>query len=899
MPYTRITSKNIENNTIDTVDIKDGAVTVDKINIDKDLSANGHKITGLANPTDNSDAATKAYVDAHTGNQLPPATSGQTLRYDGTAWVADSNLYNDGTNIGIGTINPGSKLDVSGTVQLRGAADKTGLYVDSNGNVGIGSTNTMNSLLFIRNSTNTKFTLNIYPYQEPNDNSSNSAAGPYIPKGTALLFNAPIESALDNGRMLIYFTQPNSSGIWTGAYIGSVVGDTPNGGSHIVFGRRTGANTWAETVRIDKNGNVGIGTTAPHAKLDVNGIGIMSGDDWGIRLRSTDDKNRMHLGWYSSRNRMEISTWNEINGWESVPLAIMSNTVSFSGNVGIGTTNPSEKLHVVGNIGISAGTNAFIGTKDNYALSLRTNNTDRIYITNNGNVGIGTTSPGAKLHISGTETLGGIINSSRIIVGGNGGDAMLHLMETTDGWNIRHKASDNTLRFSNVLAGTDWVTFTENGNVGIGITSPTEKLDIVGNIRLSGNLLIGNGTSGDKIIIANNADTNKPKIRYNDTNKKWEFTNDGTTWNDIGSGGGTPGGTNTQIQFNDNGTFGGANIYYDKITGNVGIGTTSPSEKFDVVGNIGLKGYLKQEFPTSNLSATGIIIPIIAGENLSAGDVLKIGVDGKYYKAHAAYSEGGPAVALAIKNINVNSTGKALVKGYWLDTSKNYQVGGELYLSTTIGGITQTQPTSDGNIIQKIGIALTNNLIEFNPAQLYMEYKSIPYRVNLTNVINDYPLQVGEEAYIAFTNATSVPLHIQTQSGTYYELKIITSNNIGTSGGVGNNVYLNPNNTTYANAFNGVVIYFNYNDASSSSFKGTFNSFRIGWAIVDTKTFIINYTTHKTIRTLNMQTGTSAGILSVTIESCVWNDTTTPWTSLGTITFPQSTSGYILIRRLQ
>jgi hypothetical protein len=45
----------------------------------------------------------------------------------------------------------------------------------------------------------------------------------------------------------------------------------------------------------------------------------------------------------------------------------------------------------VGNIGISAGANAFVGTKDNYALSLRTNNTDRIFITNGGNVGIGTT----------------------------------------------------------------------------------------------------------------------------------------------------------------------------------------------------------------------------------------------------------------------------------------------------------------------------------------------------------------------------------------------------------------------------------------------------------------------------------------------------------------------------
>ena len=40
------------------------------------------------------------------GSSLPTGTAGQTLRSDGNSWIADSTIYNDGTKIGIGTVNP-------------------------------------------------------------------------------------------------------------------------------------------------------------------------------------------------------------------------------------------------------------------------------------------------------------------------------------------------------------------------------------------------------------------------------------------------------------------------------------------------------------------------------------------------------------------------------------------------------------------------------------------------------------------------------------------------------------------------------------------------------------------------------------------------------------------------
>ncbi|MBL7780677.1 MAG: hypothetical protein JNM22_05620 [Saprospiraceae bacterium] len=43
---------------------------------------------------------------------LPSGTSGQTLRHNGSAWVANSILYNDGTNIGVNTSSPGERLEI-------------------------------------------------------------------------------------------------------------------------------------------------------------------------------------------------------------------------------------------------------------------------------------------------------------------------------------------------------------------------------------------------------------------------------------------------------------------------------------------------------------------------------------------------------------------------------------------------------------------------------------------------------------------------------------------------------------------------------------------------------------------------------------------------------------------
>jgi hypothetical protein len=71
---------------------------------------------------------------------LVSGTNGQTLRHDGNTWVATSNLFHDGNNVGIGNTSPSTKLDVSGGVRMTGFAMPTGagankvLTSDASGN---------------------------------------------------------------------------------------------------------------------------------------------------------------------------------------------------------------------------------------------------------------------------------------------------------------------------------------------------------------------------------------------------------------------------------------------------------------------------------------------------------------------------------------------------------------------------------------------------------------------------------------------------------------------------------------------------------------------------------------------------------------------------------------------
>ena len=274
----------------------------------------------------------------------------------------------------------------------------------------------------------------------------------------------------------------------------------------------TYASSAAPASGLIVEGNVGIGTDNPGAKLDVAGtilatgtITSSNGAGGGLRLGNSDY--RIEGGTYFGDLRYTAPR----HRWYEGSSFVM--TID-GGNVGIGATGPDAKLDVHNINGGNATTRAEM--KAEAVLKLRphtTNSTNMLFsqvnngggmgitVTNGsatanwdialnpygGNVGIGTDSPVSLLHIKGADPIFTIQDTS---TGTAQASSTLRLGESGSGgvldvyWDIK-QASDalNTHLEINHSANGNALTILNNGNVGIGTTSPDKKLDVEGNIR--------------------------------------------------------------------------------------------------------------------------------------------------------------------------------------------------------------------------------------------------------------------------------------------------------------------------------------------------------------------------------------------------------------------------------
>ena len=284
-----------------------------------------------------------------------------------------------------------------------------------------------------------------------------------------------------------------------------------------------------ERMRVDGNGNVGIGTVAPTERLHVAGNirseGLAGGDR---RLMVAQPDGRMAApGYVGDVILPQIDT---ALANDPTFVTSLTNNNTFITNVqGLGD---SSYWSLTGSAGLDPSRN-FLGTTDNSPLALRTNDVERMRVDATGNVGIGTATPEEKLHVAGDIKVDGLSGPApRLMVAGVDGklgassdvgpiivpqidtvlanDPTFVTSLTTSGTFINRVKiiGDSSYWSLTGSAGTDpsqnFLGTTDNsplalrtndvermrvdatGNVGIGTATPEEKLHVAGDIKVDG-----------------------------------------------------------------------------------------------------------------------------------------------------------------------------------------------------------------------------------------------------------------------------------------------------------------------------------------------------------------------------------------------------------------------------
>ncbi|MDH3650394.1 MAG: tail fiber domain-containing protein [Saprospiraceae bacterium] len=242
------------------------------------------------------------------------------------------------------------------------------------------------------------------------------------------------------------------------------------------LGTRQSATTYDYMLAL-KSGKLGIGTNTPGLLLDVNGKSIF--------------RDNLHIGSTSGTNELNIF---DIGG---------------NGDAIIRAQTTGGAKEMVLGVGPSGG---LFGTVSSDILSFRTTNSTRMSITATGDVGIGTTGPGEKLDVNGSALIrtdlttngtsnllgrlnigpGTGLNELNIFDFGNSGDAIIRaqtnggakemVLGVSPSGGLFGTVSNDILNFR--TNNTTRMSITDAGDVGIGTTSPAEKLDVHGNLLL-------------------------------------------------------------------------------------------------------------------------------------------------------------------------------------------------------------------------------------------------------------------------------------------------------------------------------------------------------------------------------------------------------------------------------